>query len=80
MRGCSFASEELSRSSSVYVQWEELGRLPTYESDEVCGRTSRTWATGWESLRITHLRIFDESSPTDFREYVYDPDSGQYVE
>ena len=39
VRGCSFASEELSRSSSVYVQWEELGRLPTYESDEVCGRT-----------------------------------------
>ena len=80
VRGCSFASEELSRSSSVYVQWEELGRLPTYESDEVCGRTSRTWDTGWDGLRITHLRIYDESSPTNFREYVYDPDSGQYVE
>ena len=80
VRGCSFASEELSRSSSVYLQWEELGRLPTYESDEVCGRTSRTWDTGWTGLRITHLRIFDESSPTNFREYVYDPDSGQYVE
>ncbi len=80
VRGCSFASEELSRSSSVYVQWEELGRLPTYESDEVCGRTSRTWVTGWDGLRITHLRIFDGSSPANFREYVYDPDSGQYVE
>ena len=80
VRGCSFASEELSRSSSVFVQWEELGRLPTYESDEVCGRTSRTWDSGWDGLRITHLRIFDESSPTNFREYVYDPDSGQYVE
>ena len=80
VRGCSFASEELSRSSSVLVQWEELGRLPTYESDEVCGRTSRTWDSGRDGLRITHLRIFDESSPTNFREYVYDPDSGQYVE
>ena len=80
VKGCSFASEELSRSISVYVQWEELGRLPTYESDEVCGRTSRTWNTGWDGLRITHLRIFDEGSPANFREYVYDPDSGQYVE
>ena len=80
VRGCSFASEELKRSSIVYVKGERLGRLTTYESEEACGKTSRTWDTGWEGLRITRLRIFDESRPANVREYVYDPDDGRYVE
>ena len=57
-----------------------MGRLPTYASEEVCGRTSSTWKTGWDGLRITRLRIFEESSPTNLKEYVYDPVNGQYVE
>ena len=80
VRGCSFASEELERSSIVYTKEERLGRLPTYASEEVCGRTSSAWDTGWDGLRITRLRIFDESSPTSVKEYVYDPVNGQYVE
>ena len=80
VRGCSFANEELERSSIVYVKLKRLGRLPKYESDEVCGRTSSTWDTGWDGLRITRLRIFDETSPTNVKEYVYDPVDGQYVE
>ena len=57
-----------------------MGRLPTYASEEVCGRTSSTWKTGWDGLRITRLRIFEESSPTNLKEYVYDPVIVQYVE
>ena len=80
VRGCNFASEELRRSSIVYVKLKRLGRLPTYASEEVCGRTSSAWDTGWDGLRISRLRIFDESSPTSVKEYVYDPVNGQYVE
>ena len=80
VRGCSFANEELKRSSIVYTKGERLGRLPTYESEEICGKTSSTWDTDWDGLRIARLRIFDESSSTNVREYVYDPVGGQYVE
>ena len=57
-----------------------MGRLSEYEPEEVCRKTSSTWDTGWDGLRITRLRIFDESSHTNVREYVYDPVDGQYVE
>ena len=79
LKGCSFADKELVRSSKVYVRIEELGRLRGYESKKVCGKTSRTW-NSWDGLRITHLRIFDESSPTNFREYIYDLTNEKYVE
>ena len=79
LKGCSFADEEADRSSKVYVELEKLGRLRGYESEKVCGKISKTWGS-WSGLRITHLRFFDESSPTNFREYVYDPTSGNYVE
>ena len=41
---------------------------------------SSTWDSGWDGIRLTHLRIFDESSPTNAMEYVYDPDGMQYIE
>ncbi len=79
LKGCSFAGKELDRSSKVYVRVEELGPLRGYESKTVCGKTSRTW-NSWDGLRITHLRFFDESSPTKFREYIYDLTNEIYVE
>ena len=80
VKGCSFADEELDRSSIVYVKGERLGRLSNYESQEVCRMASSAWDTRWDGIRITHLHIFDESSPTNAREYVYDPDGMQYIE
>ena len=79
LKGCSFADRELDRSSKVYVRIEELGRLRGYESKKACGKTSRTWDS-WDGLRITHLRFFDQSSPTKFREYIYDLTNDKYVE
>ena len=80
VKGCSFADEELDRSSIVYAKGERLGLLSQYESQEVCRMVSSTWDSGWDGMRITHLRIFDESSPTNAMEYVYDPDGMQYIE
>ena len=80
VKGCSFADEELDRSSIVYAKGERLGLLSQYESQEVCRMVSSTWDSGWDGIRITHLRIFDESSPTNAMEYVYDPDGMQYIE
>ena len=80
VKGCNFADEELDRSSIVYVKGERLGRLSTYESQEVCRMASSEWDTGWDGIRITHLRIFDETSPTNAMEYVYDLDGMQYIE
>ena len=80
LKGCSFANEELDRASIVYVKGDQLGHLSNYASAEVCGKTSRTWVTGWDGVRITHLRFFDESSPTNVREFVYDESRGAYVE
>ena len=80
LKGCSFANEELDRSSIVYAKGEQLGNLSDYESEEVCRKTSRTWDTEWDGVRITHLRFFDETSPANVREFVYGSDSGQYVE
>ena len=80
LKGCGFANEELDRASIVYVKGDRLGRLSNYESAEVCRKTSSTWETGWDGVRITHLRLFDESSPTNVREFVYDESRGEYVE
>ena len=80
MKGCSFADEELNRSSVVYAKIERLGDLSKYEAQEVCRMAGSAWETAWDGLRITHLRIFDESSSTNTREYVYDADGMQYIE
>ncbi len=80
VKGCSFAREELRRSSIVHIKVERLGRLATYESGDACGKTSRKWDTGWEGMKMARLRIFDESSPANVREYVYDQAAGEYVE
>ena len=79
LKGCSFADQEADMRSKVYVKIEKLGRLRGYESEKVCGKTSETW-NPWDGLRITQLRFFDESSPTNLREYIYDPRSSKYVE
>ena len=80
LKGCDFANEELDRASIVYIKWDRLGHLPNYESTEICGKSSSTWETGWDGIRITHLRHFDESSPTSVREFVYDESRGEYIE
>ena len=80
LKGCSFADKEINRSSRVFVKWEQLGDLSGYESETVCGKTSDTWEISWDGWRITHVRFFDESSPTNFREYIFDSTNGKYVE
>ena len=80
LKGCNFAKEELDRSSIVYAKGESLGHLSSYESGEVCRKTSNNWDTGWDGVRLTHLQFFDETSPTNVREFVYKPASGEYVE
>ena len=41
LKGCDFASAELSRRSKVYIKTESLGRLNNYQSESVCGTSSR---------------------------------------
>lgn len=80
LKGCDFANEELDRATIVYVKWEQLGHLSNYKAEEVCRKTSSTWETGSDGVRISHLSLFDESSPTNVREFVYDQSRGEYVE
>ena len=80
VNGCVFANEELDRSSIVYAKVGRLGRLSNFMANRVCRKTSDAWDTGWNGLRITHLRFFDESGPANVREYVYDSASREYVE
>ncbi len=77
--GCSVADSQAARGATAYVRTAELGYLPGFESATACRKTSDTWESGWDGLRITHLRVFDESSPTNVTEYVYDDESGLYV-
>ena len=79
-RGCSFANDEDDRSSRAYIRTQQLGTLSNYESKSVCRITSSVWTSSWSGLRMTHLRFFDESSPTNVREYIYDSETGQYGE
>ena len=51
VKGCSLADDELERSSIVYVKGERLGRLSTYESQEVCQMASSAWDTGWDGIK-----------------------------
>ena len=77
--GCSFANAEADRSSKVYIKTQSLGLLTGYESVSVCRFSSSSW-NSWNGVRVTHLRFFDESSPSNVREYVYDDATGSYVE
>ena len=79
LAGCNFADAEADRSSKVYIKTQSLGRLTGYESVSVCRLTSSSWSF-WSGVRVTHLRFFDESSPSNVREYVYDDATGSYVE
>ena len=77
--GCSVADSQAARGATAYVRTAELGYLPSFESATACRSASSTWTSGWDGLRITHLRVFDESSPTNVTEYVYDDETGLYV-
>ena len=79
MKGCSFANAEADGSSKAYIKTQQLGSLSNYESVSVCRKTSRSW-NSFAGTRMTHLRFFDESSPTNIREYVYDAATGRYDE
>ena len=78
IEGCNFANEEADRGSTVYVRVQELGILTSYEAAEVCRFVSLSYG-GFSGLRITHIRFFDESSPSNVREYVYQEATGRYV-
>ncbi|MDE0400353.1 MAG: lamin tail domain-containing protein, partial [Candidatus Poribacteria bacterium] len=78
LEGCDFASTELSRRSKVYIKTEALGLLNNYQSESVCGTSSRRWSSSWHGRRITHLRFFDESSPNSINEAIYNIETEQY--
>ena len=77
LKGCSFADAEADRQSKVYIKTQALGLLDNFASETVCGKTSSLWATSWDGVRITHLRFFDESSPINIKEAVYNALTGQ---
>ncbi len=77
LKGCNFANVETDRQSKVYIKTQPLGRLSNFESETVCRKASSSWSSGWEGIQITHLRFFDESSPTNVSEAVYNTSTGQ---
>ena len=77
LKECAFANAEADRQSKVYIKTQSLGRLSNFESATVCRTASRAWASSWNGVRITHLRFFDESSPTNVKEAVYNASTGQ---
>ena len=79
LKGCDFADEEAHRRSRVYVKTQQLGYLNEFEAGQACRMTSSQWTTGWDGLRVTHLRFFDESASASTQEYVYDPTTGRYA-
>ena len=78
IKGCNFANGEADRNSIVYVRVQEMGDLTSYVSAEVCRFVSESYGS-FSGLRITHIRFFDESSPSNIREYVYQEEARQYV-
>ncbi len=78
IKGCNFANEEADRNSIVYVRVQEMADLTSYVSAEVCRFVSESYGS-FSGLRITHIRFFDESSPSNIREYVYQEEARQYV-
>ena len=77
LKGCAFANAEADGQRIVYVKTQSLGRLSNFESDTVCRKASSQWSSSWSGLRITHIRFFDESSPTNVSEAVYNASTGQ---
>lgn len=77
--GCSVANAQAEQGATAYIRTAPLGDLPYFESATVCRGASDTWDSGWYGARITHLRVFDDASPTNVTEYVYDDETGQYV-
>ena len=78
LKGCAFAAAELSRQSKVYIKTQPLGSLNNYQSESVCGTSSSQWPSSWNGVRITHLRFFDSSSPSNINEATYNSSTGQY--
>ncbi len=78
IKGCSFANGEADRQSIVYVRAQEMGDLTSYVAADVCRFVSLEYGS-FPGVRITHIRFFDESSPTNIREYVYQEATGRYV-
>ena len=78
IKGCNFANGEADLKGIVFVRTQELGPLARYSSAEVCGFVSESYGS-FEGLRITHIRFFDESSPSNIREYVYQEATRRYV-
>ena len=78
LKGCDFASAELSGWSKVYIKTESLGHLNNYQSESVCGTSSHPWSSSWNGRRITHLRFFDESSSNSINEAIYNIETEQY--
>ena len=79
-KGCNFANAEVDQSSRAYIKTGQLGRYASFESTTVCRKTSSTWSSSFPGVRMTTLRFFDESSPTNIREYVYNDSTGDYDE
>ncbi len=74
---CNFADAEVARQSIVYIKRQSLGKLNNFASEAVCGTTSRTWASPWNGVRITHLRFFHETRLPNVKEAVYNPATDQ---
>ncbi|MCY3661640.1 MAG: hypothetical protein OXH28_02300 [bacterium] len=77
--GCDVADAQAARGATAYILAEPLGYLEDFESATACNSSSDTWESGWDGLRITHLRVFDDTSPTNVTEYVYDEETGRYA-
>ncbi len=77
LMGCNFADTEVNRRSIVYIKRDSLGSLSNFASEAVCGKTSRTWSTSWDAVRITHLRFYDANSSPNIKEAVYNSVTGQ---
>ncbi len=81
VKGCNFVANEVDRKSKVYIKVRPAVEVDAGDirSETVCGASSSTttsyrpWTTG-----ITHLLFFDETSPTNMREAVYNDATGQY--
>ena len=78
IKGCNFANGEADLKGIVFVRTQELGPISRYSSAEVCGFVSMSYGS-FQGLRITHIRFFDESSPSNIREYVYQEATRRYV-
>ena len=79
IKGCNFANGEADQSSIVFVRTQELGPLTRYPEKEVCRFVSLSYGPQHPGLRMTHIRFFDESSPSNIREYVYQEATRRYV-